>query len=69
VIYSVVPPELGEDVYRRLIRHYEDNPNITVILDRRRSERRTKKGAEGDHGEQREVRDRRRRRLAGGVEP
>ena len=40
MIYCVVPPELGDQAYRRLVEHYKDNPNITVILDRRQGDRR-----------------------------
>ena len=65
MIYSVVPQELGDEAFRRLVEHYKDNPNITVIQDRRRSERRAAKGATGEHGEKRETRDRRRRKLPG----
>jgi len=61
VIYSVVPPELGEEVYARLVERYKDNPNITVIMDRRTADRRKDKSGGGG----REVRDRRRRRLPG----
>ena len=61
MIYCVVPPELGEDAYRRLVEHYKGNPNITVIMDRRQGERRTDRS----HGGERQVRDRRRRRLPG----
>ncbi|HOU28921.1 MAG TPA: hypothetical protein PLJ89_00340 [Thermoleophilia bacterium] len=57
MIYCVVPPELGEDTYRRLVEHYRDNPNVTVIMDRRRGERRTDRSGGGA----RETRDRRRR--------
>jgi hypothetical protein len=64
VIYCVVPPELGEDAYRRLVEHYRDNPNITVIMDRRHSERRTDHGGGGE----RSVRDRRRPRLPGSLD-
>ena len=61
MIYCVVPPELGEDAYRRLVEHYKGNPNITVIMDRRQGERRT----DGSHGGERKQRDRRRQRLPG----
>jgi hypothetical protein len=61
MIYCVVPPELGEEVFKRLEARYRDNPNVTVIWERRQSERR--KDSSG--GEKRELRDRRRRRLAG----
>jgi hypothetical protein len=65
MIYSVVPSELGDEAFQRLVDHYRDNPNITVIQDRRHSERRANKGATGDHGEKRETRERRRRKLPG----
>lgn len=64
MIYFVVPPELGEDVFRRLEERYTDNPNVTVIRDRRKGERRR----EASGGGQRELRDRRRRRDPGGWE-
>jgi hypothetical protein len=69
MIYSVVPSELGDETFRRLADHYRDNPNITVIQDRRSGERRTLKGGAGDHGEKRETRDRRRRKLPSGQTP
>jgi hypothetical protein len=65
VIYSVVPPEISDDVFHALADHYKDNPNITVIRDRRSGERRTVRGAVGDHGEKRTLRDRRRRKASG----
>jgi hypothetical protein len=61
LIYCVVPPELGEDAYRRLVEHYKDNPNIKVIMDRRQGERRGDRSGGGD----RIVRDRRQRRAPG----
>jgi hypothetical protein len=61
VIYCVVPPELGEDAYKRLVEHYRDNPNVKVIMDRRQGERRTDRSGGGA----RETRDRRRRRAPG----
>ncbi len=61
MIYSVVPPELGEEVYARLVERYKDNPNITVIMDRRKADRRKDRSGGGG----RETRDRRRRRLPG----
>jgi hypothetical protein len=64
VIYCVVPPELGEDAYLRLVEHYRGNPNIRVIMDRRQGERRSDRTGGGD----RETRDRRRPRLPGTLE-
>jgi hypothetical protein len=57
VIFCVVPEPLADELYGRLNGYYESDPNVTVIVDRRRSSRR-EQGAKG--GGQREVRDRRR---------
>jgi len=62
VIYCVVPEPLAGELYDRLASYYEDDPNVTVIVDRRRSSRR-EAGSTG--GGQRELRDRRRHRVAG----
>lgn len=59
MIYCVVPRELGEETYRRLVEHYKDDPNVTVILDRRHGERRV------GHDATRQTAGRRRRRLPG----
>ncbi len=59
MIYCVVPPELGEEAYKRLVEHYRDNPNVKVIMDRRQGERR------GEHDATRQNAGRRRRRLPG----
>jgi hypothetical protein len=64
LIYCVVPPELGEDAYRRLVEHYKDNPNIKVIMDRRHGERRGDRSGGGD----RATRDRRQHGGAGGFD-
>ena len=58
MIYSVVPPELGDDVYERLVEHYKDNPNVMVIRERRQGERRKDPSGGGE----RLRRDRRRQR-------
>jgi hypothetical protein len=61
VIYCVVPAALSEALYDKLVAYYADDPNVTVIVDRRRGERR----ARGDvRGGQRQLRDRRQRPLA-----
>ena len=65
VIYCVVPEPLADELYPRLAATRVD-PNVTVIVDRRKSERR-EPGATG--GGQREVRDRRRPRVAGEFPP
>jgi hypothetical protein len=66
VIYCVVPEALADELYDKLAGYYEGDPNVTVIVDRRKSERR-EPGSTG--GGQREVRDRRRPRVAGEFPP
>jgi hypothetical protein len=62
MIYCVVPRELVDDLYDKLVDYYKDNPNVTVIVDRREGpDRRRGKSAGG----KREVRDRRRARIPG----
>ncbi len=62
MIYCVVPEPLADELYDRLVDYYRDDPNVEVIVDRRKQERR---GRPGSGGEGREVRDRRRKRVAG----
>jgi hypothetical protein len=65
MIYCVIPRELSDELYDRLVEHYKDNPNVEVIVDRRGGpDRRQGKGA-GEFAEQRETRDRRRARIPG----
>jgi hypothetical protein len=66
VIYCVVPEPLADELYDRLNSYYSDDPNVTVIVDRRKKERR-EPGSTG--GGQREVRDRRRARIPGEFPP
>jgi hypothetical protein len=66
VIYCVVPKELKDELYDKLVEYYRENPNVTVIVDRREHgpDRRSKlTGAE--FTERRVTRDRRRQRVAG----
>lgn len=62
MIYCVIPPELEEELFDKLTEYYKDNPNVTVIVDRRTGpdRRRDKKT-----GGKRETRDRRRPRAPG----
>ena len=68
MIYSVVPEELAPELYERLADYYKDDPNVKVIIDRRKSERRGRTGADADE-QQRETRDRRRPRVPGEFPP
>jgi len=35
MIYCVIPPELVDDLFDRMVEYYKDNPNVEVIIDRR----------------------------------
>ncbi|MHB8059756.1 MAG: hypothetical protein ACYDHO_02855 [Gaiellaceae bacterium] len=35
MIYCVIPPELEDDLFDRMVEYYKDNPNVEVIIDRR----------------------------------
>jgi hypothetical protein len=61
LIYCVVPSALADQLYDKLTAYYADDDNVTVIVDRRKGERR---GRGTDGGGKREVRDRRQRPLA-----
>lgn len=61
MIYCVVPAALADELYDKLVAYYADDPGVTVIVDRRKGERRTR-GETG--GGKRELRDRRQRPLA-----
>jgi hypothetical protein len=64
MIYCVIPRELADELYDKMVEYYKDNPNVTVIIDRREGpDRRRVSGGGG--GGQREVRDRRRARIPG----
>ncbi len=65
MIYCVVPQELAPELYEKLADYYAEDPNVEVIIDRRKGERRT----EGDPGGQRQLRDRRRARIPGEFPP
>jgi hypothetical protein len=67
VIYCVIPPELADELYDKMVEYYKDNPNVTVIIDRRKGPDRRNRKAGGDDGarEQRTIRDRRRSRVTG----
>ncbi len=64
MIYCVVPPELEADLYERLVEHYKENPNVTVIVDRRTGPDR-RSGESTQAGGKRQTRDRRRGRIPG----
>ena len=40
MIYCVVPQALADELYDKLADYYKEDPNVTVIIDRRKSSRR-----------------------------
>jgi hypothetical protein len=62
MIYCVVPEPLTDELFDRLTEYYKDDPNVTVIVDRR-------EGQGGGPGPHPADRDRRRRRVKGTFPP
>jgi hypothetical protein len=74
MIYSVVPRELADELYPKLLAYYENDENVTVIVDRRTSDRRSRgrrseAGVPNGAAQRRIVRDRRRARVPGDMPP
>jgi hypothetical protein len=62
VIYCVIPREWVDDLYDRMVTYYAENPDVTVIVDRRHG---GKPRADGYGPHEWGLRDRRRVRLVG----
>ena len=63
MIYCVIPTELEDELYDRLVEHYRANPNVQVIVDRRSDDRRAGEiDVDPEVAERRLTRDRRRAR-------
>ena len=58
----MIPRELEDELYDKMVEYYKDNPNVSVIIDRREGDDR-RNGRE--YGGKREIRDRRRARIPG----
>jgi hypothetical protein len=67
MIYCVIPKPLEDELYSKLVEHYKDDENVTVIVDRRESDRRARQGQplDPETRQQRVVRDHRRARVPG----
>jgi hypothetical protein len=65
MIYCVIPRELADELYDKMVEYYKDNPNVTVIVDRREGPDRRAGQDAAEFEEQRETRDRRRARIPG----
>jgi hypothetical protein len=50
MIYCVIPPELKDELFERLVEYYKDNPNVEVIVDRRSGPDRRDERAAPDAG-------------------
>jgi hypothetical protein len=61
MIYCVVPQALADELYDRLSEYYRDDPDVTVIIDRR--------GQGGEPGTHSAHEDRRRQRAKGSFPP
>jgi len=61
MIYCVIPRELVDDLYDKMVEYYEDNPNVEVIVERRDGpDRRKGEDLTEENKNRRLTRDRRR---------
>ena len=51
MIYCVIPRELADELYDKMVDYYKDNPNVTVIVDRREGADRRKQGGGAARGQ------------------
>jgi hypothetical protein len=65
MIYCVIPRELADELFDKMVEYYKDNPNVTVIVDRRTGPDRRRGKEAGEFKEKRTTRDRRRQRAPG----
>jgi len=73
MIYSVVPKPLADELYPKLSDYYAGDANVSVIVDRREFDRRSRHGQSTSTaaaaGQRRVVRERRRARMPGDLPP
>jgi hypothetical protein len=62
VIFCVIPEELEGALYDRMVEYYKDNPNVSVMVERRDGPDRR---SDYEYGGKRVTRDRRRMRATG----
>ena len=65
MIYCVIPRELDAELFDKMVEYYRENPNVTVIVDRRSGPNRRGSADDAEFRERRETRDRRRHRVPG----
>ncbi len=61
----MIPRELEGELFEKMVAYYSDNPNVTVIIDRREGPDRRDGPIEEAVRNRREIRDRRRPRVTG----
>jgi hypothetical protein len=70
MIYCVIPQALADELYDKMVAYYKDDPNVSVIIDRREGpDRRRTADATEEQKNQRVLRDRRHRRVTGTFPP
>lgn len=69
MIYCVIPQALADELYDRLSDYYKDDPNVKVIIDRRDGPDRRKVDGSTAPDSRREIRDRRKPRVADTLPP
>ena len=47
MIYCVIPRELEDELFDKMVEYYKDNPHVTVIVDRREGDDRRRPRAPG----------------------
>ncbi len=65
MIYCVIPRDLEDELFDKMVEYYKDNPNVEVIVDRREGPDRRDRQDGGGGGGKRLLRDRRRPRVPG----
>jgi hypothetical protein len=68
MIYCVVPEVLADELYDKLVRYYQDDSNVEVIVERRTADRRGRMRISSQQqpaSHLRTLRDRRRARITG----
>ncbi len=65
MIYCVIPRDLEDELFDKMVEYYKDNPNVEVIVDRREGPDRRDRKDGGGGGGKRLLRDRRRPRVPG----
>lgn len=60
---------MADELLERLTQYYAEDPNVTVIVDRRKASRRERGSTAADGRQRRERRDRRRARVTGELPP